>query len=156
MTPLNPGPIKSVLPPGKWQYFMHKVALPSEGKFLHIYGEPGPDKLLICASSETAFPDERSGDTTADRLRNRQIIADVPTELNPFLIDSRSKLTFRCELADILAESGTPDKNSVGLKVEGDYWRYMGDICYIAAKNVSQEEITFTISAQGIVDTHAP
>ena len=115
---------------------------------MYVYGEPGHDKLLLCASPYVIYPDAENCTWSTDTGRGSSW-EDPVIDLDPFVLDAKNHLVHRGNVEDILAGKKTPSESSVALKMEGENWKYSGEMCYIAAKNIRKAPIAITISAQG-------
>eukprot|EP01022_Parablepharisma_sp_SALTPOND_P023661 TRINITY_DN505_c0_g2_i1.p2 TRINITY_DN505_c0_g2~~TRINITY_DN505_c0_g2_i1.p2 ORF type:complete len:215 (-),score=2.89 TRINITY_DN505_c0_g2_i1:604-1248(-) len=138
---LNNGPIKISLSPNKWQYFKYDVALPTNGKLLRIYGEPGPDKILVCASAKTSYPTQKGFADKEEIEDELNGIKAIP--LDPFAINSKGQVEYQ----PIAKPTGKSE--SVGIKVDKDVWKYFGGSCYISAKNLTTTDLLFSIEVNG-------
>ena len=117
-------------------------------KFVYVYGEPGRDKLLLCASPHLIYPDAENCTWTTDMAHNYDN-DDPSISLDPFVLDAKSQIVYHGKADDILAAKKIVNDGAVALKMEGDYWKFSGEMCYIAAKNIGKAPISLTISAKG-------
>eukprot|EP01022_Parablepharisma_sp_SALTPOND_P023660 TRINITY_DN505_c0_g1_i3.p1 TRINITY_DN505_c0_g1~~TRINITY_DN505_c0_g1_i3.p1 ORF type:complete len:299 (-),score=19.41 TRINITY_DN505_c0_g1_i3:301-1197(-) len=129
------------LPPSKWQYFKYDVVLPTNGKLLHIYAEPGPDKLLVCASAKTPYPTQEGFADKEEVEQEFNGIKAVP--LDPFVINSKGQVGYRPTTKD------TEKSESVGIIIDKDTWKHFGGTCHVSVKNLTNADLSFSIKAHG-------
>ena len=136
------------IPPGNRLYFKYKLSGPTDGKYVFVYAVPGSDKILLAASSDSVYPDENTSLCSYEMFMH-DVLSEISVGLDPFILNSKNQLVFKPELAEIFEENKVKDKYSVALKMDGDFWKYLGDMCYISIKNISSEPVEATFSVRG-------
>eukprot|EP01022_Parablepharisma_sp_SALTPOND_P008401 TRINITY_DN135883_c0_g1_i1.p3 TRINITY_DN135883_c0_g1~~TRINITY_DN135883_c0_g1_i1.p3 ORF type:complete len:192 (-),score=5.35 TRINITY_DN135883_c0_g1_i1:676-1251(-) len=139
---LNSEIMKMTLGPNKYQHFQYKLTLPTAGKHLYIYGEPGPGQMVLRVPAEMHYPNLKSF-----LGKNEEVNGIRAIPLDPFIINSRGQLEYNQSVDSI---KNTDSRGAVGIKVDGDVWRFFGDTCDITVKNINSTNLTFSLLVRGI------
>lgn len=132
--------INLILKPYTYQQIEYKTGIHTCEKLIYIYGEPGPDKLLLKASVPIKYPWMTENP--------EKVYGLSPIHFDPFTINSKGQIEF--EIMPKLNKSFMNSTESTGIFMDGDDWKFFGQKCDIIAKNLIINDLSISIEIKRI------